>query len=266
MAIEIHPTALVDEGASIGEGAFIGPYCVVGKGAKVGNGTRLIAHVVLDGRVEIGEGCSLHPFVSIGQPPQDLKYRGEDTLVRIGDYNVIREGVTIHRASVGGKMETAIGDHNFIMTCSHVAHDCKVGSHVIMASYAALSGHVTVEDYVVMGGMAGVQQHTRIGAFAMVGGMSRIVQDVPPYAIVSGAEKTRLYGLNRVGLKRHGFSEETINELKRAFNILFREKLSRREALKKVQEELPYTEEIGRLVEFVKASKKLVSRMGAEAD
>jgi UDP-N-acetylglucosamine acyltransferase len=260
MATDIHSTAIIHESALIDEDVSVGPCCVVGKDVRLGKGTMLISHVVLDGRAEIGENCRIHPFVSIGQPPQDLKYKGEDTSVKMGSNNIIRENVTIHRASVGGDMETTIGDNNFIMTYAHIAHDCKVGSNVIMASYSAISGHVHVEDYVVMGGMAGIQQHTRLGAYSMIGGMSRIVQDVPPYMIVSGSEKPRLSGLNRVGLKRNNFSDETISELKRAYTILFREKLSRKEALKKVQEELPYTEEIKYLLEFVKKSKRLTSK------
>jgi UDP-N-acetylglucosamine acyltransferase len=260
MATEIHPTAIIQEGAFIAGDVVIGPYCVLGKDVRIGRGTRLHSHVVLEGRAEIGENCQVFPFTSIGQPPQDLKYKGEDTSVKVGDNNIIRESVTIHRASVGGDRETTIGDNNFIMTCTHIAHDCKLGNHIIMASYAAISGHVAIGDHVVIGGMSGVQQFTKIGAYAMLGGMSRIPDDVPPYTIVSGAERARLYGLNRVGLKRNGFPDETISELKRAYTILFREKLSRKEALRKVQEELPYTDEIKHLVEFVKSSSRLIPK------
>jgi UDP-N-acetylglucosamine acyltransferase len=260
MATEIHPTAIVHEGASLDEDVTIGPYCIVGKGVKIGKSSRLISNVVIEGNTEVGENCSIYPFATIGLPPQDLKYKGEDTAVRIGNNNIIREYVSIHRASVSGDGSTAIGDDNFIMAYVHIAHDCKIGSHVIMANSVGLSGHTTVEDYVVIGGMVGVHQHTRIGAYAMVGGFSRIVQDIPPYMIAAGTEKAKLYGLNTIGLKRNGFSDETINELKKAYKILFREKLSLKDAIKKVQEELPYTDEIKRLIEFILKNKRGICR------
>jgi UDP-N-acetylglucosamine acyltransferase len=260
MATGIHPTAIVHKGALLEEDVLVGPFCVIGKDVRLGKGTRLLSHVVVEGITEVGENCEMYPFAAVGLPPQDIKYKGEETHLSIGSNNIIREGATIHRGSVGGGAKTTIGDGNFLMAYTHVAHDCIVGNHVVMANYSVLAGHVSIEDHVVMGGFLGVQQFCRVGAYAMIGGMSRIVQDVPPYVIVSGPEKAKLYGLNVVGLKRNGFSEKTIGELKKAYSILFREKLSRKEAIKKVRESLPQTEEIKHLVEFVKSSKKIVSR------
>jgi len=260
MATEIHPTAIVRQGALLDEDVFIGPYCIVGPAVRIGKATRLESHIVVEGRAEIGRDCTISSFAYIGQPPQDLKYKGEDTAVTIGDGNTIREYVTVHRASVSGDGVTAVGSHNFLMAYVHVAHDCKVGSHVVMANYAGLSGHVQVGDHAVIGGLAGVHQFVRIGQYAMVGGMSRIINDIPPFVMASGAEKARLFGLNVVGLKRNGFSEESIEELKRAYKILFRGKLTLNEAIKKVQEELPYTGHIKSLVEFLQKNKRGICR------
>jgi len=255
----IHPSAVIEEGAVLGEGVSVGPFSVIGKGAKIGRGTKILSSVVIEGSVEMGENCTIYPFTSIGLPPQDLKYKGEDTSVRIGNNNIIREYISIHRASVGGDGATVIGDDNFLMAYVHIAHDCKLGNHIIMANAATLGGHVLVEDGAVMGGIAAVHQHARIGTLAMVGGFSGISQDIPPYTMASGA-RAKLYGLNIVGLKRNGFSDEKISELKQAYKILFREKCAMKEAIKKVQEELPYTEEIARLLEFIQQNKRGICR------
>jgi len=259
MAVEIHTTAIIEKGASIGEDVYVGPFCIVGSGAVIRRGARLISNVIVEGRTEIGEETTVYPFTSIGLPPQDLKYRGEDTGVSIGDRNIIREYVTIHRASIGGDGVTVIGNDNFLMAYVHIAHDCRIGSHIIMANAATLAGHVTVEDYAVIGGLVAVHQFTRIGAYAMVGGFSGVGQDIPPYMIASGA-RARLFGLNTVGLKRHGFSDTSIAELKRAYKILFREKRTLKDAIKKVQTELPYTDEIRHLIEFIEKNKRGICR------
>lgn len=262
MPTEIHPTAILESGAALDEDVYVGPYCTVGKGVKIGKSCRLVSHVVIEGRTTIGENCTVHPFATIGLPPQDVKYKGEDTGVRIGRGNVIREYASIHRASTGGDGFTDVGDGNFLMAYVHLAHDCKVGSHITMANSVGLSGHSVVEDYVVIGGMVGVHQFTRIGAYSMIGGLSRIAQDITPYVIAAGVDNPKLYGLNVIGLKRRGFSEETISELKKAYKILFREKLSLQDALKKIQQELPFTEEIKRLVEFINKNKRGICREG----
>jgi len=257
--MSIHPTAIVDKNSMIAESAEIGPYCIVREGARIGENVKLLSHVVIEGETEIGPNTTVYPFATIGLPPQDLKYRGEKTGVKIGSNNIIREYVTVHRGSVGGSGFTVIGDNNFIMAYAHIAHDCLLGNGIIMANVATLGGHIEVQDHAVFGGLVAAHQFTRVGAYAMVGGMSGIAQDIPPYTVAMGP-RACLYGLNVIGLKRHGFSQETINELGKAYKILFRNKNTLKEAVKKVQEELSYTEEIKNLLEFIKNSKRGISR------
>lgn len=259
MAGKIHKTALVSPKAEIADDVFIGPYCTIGDGVILHKGSRLLSHILMDGNTEIGENCTIYPFASIGLPPQDLKYKDEKTGVKIGNNNILREYVNIHRASVGGNGLTEIGNSNFLMAYVHIAHDCKIGSSVIMANAATLAGHVIVEDYAVIGGIVAVHQYTRIGAYAMVGGFSGIGQDIPPYTMASGA-RAKLYGLNAIGLKRHGFSDETVNHLKKAYKILFREKRTLKEALKKIKTDMPDTKEINHLIEFIEKNKRGICR------
>ncbi len=259
MEKEIHPTAIISPEAEIEEGVTVGPFCILNDRVHIRKGARLISNVIVEGDTEIGENCVVHPFTSIGLPPQDLKYRGEKGGLKIGNNTIIREYVTIHRASVGGDGFTRIGDNNFLMAYVHVAHDCKIGNSVIMANLATLAGHVLVEDHAVIGGLVAIHQFTRIGAYAMVGGFSGIGQDIPPYMIASGA-RAKLFGLNTIGLKRHGFSDSTINELKKAYKILFREKRTLKDAIRKVQEELPYTDEIKHLIEFIQKNRRGICR------
>jgi UDP-N-acetylglucosamine acyltransferase len=256
---EIHKTAIVSPKAEIAETASIGAFCIVGEGAVIKKGSRLISNVIIDGNTEIGEHCTIYPFATIGLPPQDLKYKNEKTGVRIGKRNIIREYASIHRASVGGDGMTELGDSNFIMAYVHIAHDCKIGSSIAMANAATLAGHVTVEDFAFIGGVVAIHQFTRIGAYSMVGGFSGIGQDIPPYTMASGA-RAKLYGLNVIGLKRHGFSDDAINGLKKAYKILFREKQSLRDALKKIKSELSGVAEVGRLVEFIEKNKRGICR------
>jgi UDP-N-acetylglucosamine acyltransferase len=259
MGKDIHSTAIVSPKAEIDEGTFIGPFCIIQDGVHIRKGTRLISNVIIEGDTEIGEDCVVYPFASIGLPPQDMKYKGEKTGVKIGSNNTIREYSTIHRASVGGNGVTSIGNGNFFMAYVHVAHDCKIGNSVIMANVATLAGHVLVEDHAVIGGLAAIHQFARIGAYAMVGGFSGIAQDIPPYMIASGA-RAKLFGLNAIGLKRHGFTDSTINELKKAYKILFREKRTLKDAIQKIQEDLPYTDEIKHLIEFIQKNKRGICR------
>ncbi len=255
----IHNTAIIHKGAEIDEDVTIGPYCIIGEKVKIGSGSILHNNVVIEGKTEIGQNNEIFPFTTIGLPPQDLKYEGQDTGVKIGNNNTIREYITIHRGSVGGDGYTSIGDNNFLMAYVHIAHDCKVGNNVIMANAATLGGHVEVEDHVVIGGIVAVHQFTRIGAYSMIGGFSGVGQDVPPYMTASGP-RASLYGLNSIGLKRKGFSDETISELKQAYKILFREKLSLKDALRKIQEELPYTDEIAHLIDFINKNRRGICR------
>src|SRR4030066_504879 len=193
MKKEIHPTAIIDQNVEIDEETYIGPFCIIREGAHIKKGTKLISNVIIEGNTEIGEDCIINPFTSIGLPPQDLKYKGEKTGLTIGNNNIIREYITIHRASVGGDGLTTIGDNNFLMAYVHIAHDCKIGSHIIMANAATLGGHVVIEDYAVVGGLTAIHQFTRIGAYAMDGGSSGVGQDIPPYMIASGA-RAKLFG------------------------------------------------------------------------
>lgn len=259
MGKEIHSTAIIHPKSEIDEDVSIGPFSIIAEGVQIKKGTKLMSNVILECNTMIGENCTIFPFTSIGLPPQDLKYKGEQTGVTIGDNNTIREYITIHRASVGGDGVTTVGDNNFLMAYVHIAHDCKIGNSVIMSNVATLAGHVIVEDHAYIGGLVAVHQFTRIGAYSMVGGFSGVGQDIPPYTIASGA-RAKLFGLNAVGLKRHGFSDSTINDLKKAYKILFREKRTLKDALKKIQEDLPYTDEIKHLIEFIQENKRGICR------
>jgi len=259
MKKDIHPTAIISPGAEIDEETSIGPFCILNEGVSIRKGTKLVSNIIIEGDTEIGTNCLIYPFTSIGLPPQDTKYKGEKTGVIIGNNNTIREYTTIHRASVGGDGITTIGDDNFLMAYVHIAHDCKIGNSVLMANVATLAGHVVVGDHAVIGGLVAIHQFTRIGAYAMVGGFSGVGQDIPPYMIASGA-RARLYGLNTIGLKRHGFSDTAIHDLKKAYKILFREKRTLKDALKKIQEDLPYTDEIKNLIEFIQKNKRGICR------
>jgi UDP-N-acetylglucosamine acyltransferase len=259
MKTMIHATSIVDAKAEIDSNVEIGPFCIIKAGAKIGKGTRLLSHIIVEGSTRIGENCTIHPFSSIGLPPQDLKYKGEDTRLLIGKNNIIREYATIHRASVGGDGVTSVADSNFLMAYVHIAHDCKVGSNVIMANAATLAGHVSVEDYAVIGGLVAVHQFTRIGRYAMVGGFSGIGQDIPPYMVASGA-RAKLFGPNIIGLKRHGFSETSVLAIKKAYKILFRGKGTLKDAIQKVREEISPTDEVTHLIEFIEQNKRGICR------
>lgn len=259
MPKEIHKTAIVSPKADIGDNVFIGPFCIIGEGVVIKKGARLVSNVIVEGNTEIGQECIVHPFATIGLPPQDIKYKNEKTGVKIGKKNIIREYTSIHRATAGEGGLTEIGDSNFLMAYVHIAHDCKIGNSVIMANAAMLAGHVVVEDFAVFGGLVVVHQFTRVGAYAMVGGFSGIGQDIPPYTMASGA-RAKLYGLNVIGLKRQGFSDEAINNLKKAYKILFREKRTLKDALKKIKSELPETKELKNFVEFIEKNKRGICR------
>lgn len=216
----IHATAIVEDGAKLGHDVSIGPYCVVGPDVVLGDGVSLISHAVIAGRTRIGAGTTVYPFASIGQPPQDLKYAGEPSELIVGANNRIREYVTMNPGTEGGGLLTRVGDGCLFMVGAHVAHDCKLGDHVIMANNATLAGHVQVGDYAIIGGLAAVHQFVRVGAHAMVGGMSGVEQDLIPYGSAMG-DRARLSGLNIVGLKRRDFSREDIHSLRSAYRLLF---------------------------------------------
>ncbi|MGH7046955.1 MAG: acyl-ACP--UDP-N-acetylglucosamine O-acyltransferase [Stellaceae bacterium] len=217
---EIHPTAVVAPGAKPAGDAVIGPFCIVGEHVVLGAGVELRGHVVIDGRTTIGAGTRIFPFASIGLEPQDLKYAGEDSSLEIGCNNTIREHVTINPGTAGGGMVTRIGDDCLFMAGAHIAHDCRIGDHVILVNNVTLGGHVSIDDYAVLGGLAAVHQFVRIGRHAMIGGMSGVERDVIPYGQVIG-NRARLTGLNIIGLQRRGFSREDIQALRNAYQFLF---------------------------------------------
>lgn len=248
----IHPTAIVHSGAEIGEGTVIEPYAIIGPEVKLGKGNRIGAHTIIDGRTIIGDNNTVFSFVSIGLPPQDLSYRDEPTEVIIGNRNVIREGVTIHRGTVRGSGVTRIGDDNYLMAYSHVAHDCLIGNHVILANCASLAGHVIIDNYAVLGGLVGVHQFVRIGKYAFIGGLSGISMDIPPFMIAAG-DRAKLYGPNVIGLKRAGFPSETIMAIKKAYKTLFRSGLTLQKAVNKLRSEKTICKEVEELITFVDA-------------
>ena len=216
----IHPSATVSDKARIGKDVKIGPYCVVDEHVSLGDGCELISHVVISGHTTIGTNNRFFPFACISHEPQDLKFHGEPSEIVIGDNNTIRESVTINPGTEGGGMLTRIGNGNLLMAYAHVAHDCLVGDEVIMANNATLAGHVTVEDGAIIGGMSAIHQFLRIGRNSMIGGMSGIVKDIPPYCLTAGGYRPGLAGLNLVGLRRRGFSNERIKVLKEIYRIL----------------------------------------------
>jgi UDP-N-acetylglucosamine acyltransferase len=216
----IHPTAIVAPGAKLAADAVIGPFCIVGADVTLGPRVTLRAHAVVDGHTAIGEGTRIFPFASVGLEPQDLKYRGEQSELIIGRNNTIREYVTMNPGTRGGGMVTRVGDNCLFMVGAHVAHDCQIGNHVVMANNATLAGHVVVEDWAVLGGLCAVHQHVRIGKHAMIGGMSGVERDVIPYGQVMG-DRARLCGLNIIGMQRRGFSREDVQALRNAYQFLF---------------------------------------------
>lgn len=256
----IHPTAIIDRSAEISNNAEIGPFCVVGAGVTVGARTRLMANIYLEGKLTIGEDNVFYPYVSCGVAPQDKKYRGEASETRIGNRNNIREFVTIHRGTEGGGMVTSIGDDNLLMAYVHIAHDVVVQNGTIIANGVTFAGHVTVEDYANIGGLTAIHQFVRIGRNAMVGSRSVIKQNVLPYSITASDHSVEVYGANRVGLERSGFTPESIETLQNAFRILTRSGLNTTQALARIEQELPGTEELQTLLSFIRNSHGGVSK------
>lgn len=256
---EVHPTAVVSPHAEIASGVTIGPYSTIGDHVTIGRDTEIGAHVVIEGHTRIGERNRVSPFTSIGGPPQDVGYKGEDTRVKIGDDNVIRDYVTINRSTTKENWETVIGNHNYLMAYTHVAHDCVLGDGVVMANLATLGGHVKIGDRVNLAGLVAVHQYVRIGAYAFLGGMSAITKDIPPFVLTSGRD-VKLYGINQKGLIRAGFSREAIDGLKKAYRIIWRGKKRLNEGIKQVREEIPTFPELEVLLGFCEESKRGIQR------
>lgn len=258
MNINIHPTAIVDENAIIGENVKIGPYSIIGPEVTIGNGTVIESHVVIEGETIIGENNYIFSFASIGKEPQDLKFKNEKTRTVIGNNNKIREFVTIHRGT-DDKWETRIGNNCLIMAYVHIAHDCIIGDHCVLANAATFAGHVVVEDWAVVGGLTAVHQFTRVGRHAMIGGCSAVTQDVVPYMLSEG-NKARAVYINIVGLQRRGFSEEQIKILRDVYKIIFKKKLKLEEALQILDKNYNENEDVKKLVEFIRNSKRGIAR------
>lgn len=251
----IHSTAIVAPEAVIGDGCHIGPFCTIGAEVSLERSVRLDSHVVIDGKTSVGDETRIFPFASVGLAPQDLKYAGEPTATEIGKRNHIREFVTIHRGTAGGGGLTKIGDDNLFMAQAHVAHDCHIGSNVIMANAATLAGHVEIADRANVGAYSGVHQFCRVGFEAFVGGYSVVVKDAPPFAVIQG-NHAKCYGLNKVGLKRRGYSKETIEKLHHAYHLLLTAKLNTTQAVERIRDEIKDCNEVDLLVEFIETSKR----------
>lgn len=251
----IHESAIVSKGARIGEGSYVGPYSIIGDEVELGPNVRLESHVVIEGKTAIGEETRVFPFVSIGLQPQDLKYEGEDSVTRIGSRNQIREFVTIHRGTTGGGGETTVGDDNLLMAQAHVAHDCVVGNGIIMANGVALAGHVRVDDFAYIGAYTGIHQFCTVGRESFIGGYSMVAKDVMPFSTNQG-NHARCFGLNSVGLKRRGYSKETLRALRRAFRLLLKSQLNTTQAVETIREELGDSEQVRILLDYIANSER----------
>jgi len=253
--VNIHPTAIVSSKAHLASNVKIGPYSVIGDDVVLHSDVTVGSHVVIDGLCEIGSGSRVFPFACLGQVPQDLKFAGETSRLTIGERNVIREYVTMHRGTAGGGGLTSIGNDNLFMAQAHVAHDCHVGSHCIFANGASLAGHVDIADYVTLGANSGVHQFCRVGAYAFVGAHSVVVKDAMPYARTVG-NHARCYGPNSLGLRRRGFSDQSITSIHHAFHLLLSSKLNTTQALERIKAEMPDSPETKYLVEFIEGARR----------
>ncbi len=253
--MKIHPTAIVHPGAEIDEGVEIGPFSIIGPNVRIGRNTVVMSSVVVEGWTTVGADNVIFPNAVLGTAPQDLSYRGQRAYVRIGDRNELREGVTVHRAADEDGV-TSVGDDNLLMAYAHVAHNCHVGSQVVMANYAGLAGHAVVEDQAILGGLSGVHQFVRIGRLCMVGGLAKITKDLPPFAIVDG-NPARIYGLNSRGLRRRGVAEEARLALKRSFRLLTTAGLNLEQALAAIRSALSDCPEVAHLVGFLEAPTRM---------
>jgi len=258
-ASRVHPTAIVAPEAELGDDVEVGPYALIGPKVRIGHGTFVGAHTVIDGRTTIGRDTRIFHHASVGAVPQDLKYRGEDSELVIGDHNIIREFTTLNIGTAGGGMTTRIGDHNLLMNYSHIGHDCQIGNHNVVANGAQLAGHVTIADYVVVGALVGIHQFVKIGESAILGAGAMVSQDVSPFCNATG-DRARLHGLNLVGLKRRGFSMELIRTLKHAYRLMFHSGLKVTAAAARVRAEVPLSREVEHFLAFIQTSERGVCR------
>lgn len=252
----IHPTAIVHPSARIPQSCTIGPFCIVGEDVELGEDCEFLSHVVMGGPTRIGAGNRVFPFTTLGLEPQDLKFKGEKTRLEIGDNNVIRESVTIHRGTPGGGGLTRIGSNCLIMAYTHIAHDCNISDNVIMANAATLAGHVTVEEYAVVGALCPVHQFVRIGAYSYIGGGTTITQDVLPFSLTSAKRDVHAFGMNSVGLQRKGFSKQRLRKIHTAYRLILSSKMNIGEALARLKAEADLGEDVERLMKFVESSER----------
>ena len=255
----IHSTAIVHPGARLADDVEVGPYAVIGENVSIGSGTTIGPHAVVEGWTEIGRDNRIFQFASVGAIPQDLKYHGEKTILRVGDRNTVREFVTIHLGTEDGGGETVIGNDNLFMAYSHVAHDCRIGNRAILANCATLAGHVLVDDFAIIGGLVAVHQFTRIGCHTMISGGSMVNQDVAPFTIAQG-DRAKTVGLNLVGLKRRNFSEEAQRSIKQAYKLVFRSGLRMEDAMEKIASEDEAPAELEIFVSFLQGSERGIAR------
>lgn len=258
--MDIHPSAVVDSRAELGTGVKVGPFAFIGRDTIIGDNTEIMPHVYVDQYTTIGANCRIFPFASIGADPQDLKFKGEKTTLEIGDNTVIRESATLHRGTVEGGGKTAIGRNCLLMAYVHVAHDCHVGDNVVISNNLAMGGHVSIGDHASVGGMVGIHQFTRVGTYAFIGGVSRVAKDVPPYMLGEGAVDFILHGPNVIGLRRKGFSNETIRALKDSFTIICRNHRPLQDVLQEALDRFPEVPEVKVLVDFYNSSERGVYR------
>jgi len=254
--MNVHRTAIIDEQAKVASSCQIGPYCTIGAGVELGANCRLISHVVIEGPTKIGAENVIFPFAAIGMAPQDFTYKGEPTRLEIGDYNEIRECVTINRGTVKGGGLTKLGSHLLIMAYTHIGHDCIIEDHAMLVNGATLGGHVTVEEWAVVGALCPVHQFVRIGAHSYIGGGTTITQDVLPFSMTSAARDTHAYGMNKVGLERRGFPKERISKIHHAYKILLASKMNTSQALAKLKAEPDRGEDVEMLIRFIEASER----------
>lgn len=255
----IHPTAIVDSRAELDRDVEVGPYSIIGPNVQIGRGTRVKSHVVIEGNTTIGQDNIIFQFATVGSIPQDLKYRGENSRLVIGDHNTIREFVSLNPGTTGGGMLTRVGSHNLLMMYCHIAHDCLLGDHNVIANGATLGGHVILEDYVIAGGLIGIHQFVKIGSGALIGAGSMVSKDVPPYCNAAG-DRAKLKGLNIEGMRRRGFKKEQIDAIRKAYRIILQSGLTIKAALKKARKEFHESVEVERIVVFIENSTRGICR------
>lgn len=256
--MDIHKTAIINPGADLGDEVSVGPYAIINDKVRIGSGTRIGPHCVIESFTTIGKNCQIFSGAIIGSITQDKKFKGTRSFLEIGDNNIIREYATINRGTEEDS-KTIIGNDNLIMAYSHIAHDCRIGNEVVIANCGTLAGYVTIEDKAVLGGLSAVHQYVRMGELAIIGGCSKVVQDIVPYSMADG-HPAEVYGINSLGLERADIQDEIRNNLKKAFKMLFSMKLNVKNALARIEEEIPPSREINHLIDFIKSSQRGISR------